>query len=99
MSGQFTGHHGLQSWSVRENYKTYKSPFGPKYKAQWNFHGLTTGRMINYGMTAGAFGGVAGIFLIFFFSDLPRVRKDIMQKVPVIGDYFVREIPPEDNPF
>ena len=24
---------------------------------------------------------------------------DIMRKVPVLGDYFVKEIPPEDNPF
>jgi hypothetical protein len=31
------------------------------------------------GVTLGAFGGVAGVFAIFFFSDIPRVRKDIMQ--------------------
>jgi hypothetical protein len=30
-------------------------------------------------MTFGAFGGVAGVFAIFFFSDIPRVRRDIMQ--------------------
>jgi hypothetical protein len=44
-------------------------------------------------------GVAAGTFAIFFFGEIPRVRKDILQKVPVIGDYFVREIPPEDNPF
>jgi len=31
------------------------------------------------GITLGAFGGVAGFFALFFFSDVPRVRKDIMQ--------------------
>jgi hypothetical protein len=50
------------------------------------------------GMAAG-FGGVAGVFALFFFAEVPRVSKDIMQKVPILGDYFVKEIPPEDNPF
>jgi hypothetical protein len=30
------------------------------------------------GVTLGAFGGVAGFFALFFFSDIPRVRKDIV---------------------
>lgn len=30
-------------------------------------------------MTLGAFGGVAGVFAIFFFSDVPKVRQDILQ--------------------
>ncbi|THX43514.1 hypothetical protein D6D10_01096 [Aureobasidium pullulans] len=51
------------------------------------------------GTTAAGFGAVAGIFALFFFADIPRVRKDIMQKVPFIGDHFVKEIAPEDNPF
>ncbi|KAF2145880.1 uncharacterized protein K452DRAFT_283176 [Aplosporella prunicola CBS 121167] len=51
------------------------------------------------GTTAAAFGGVAGVFALFFFAEIPRVRKDIMQKVPILGDYFVQEIAPEDNPF
>lgn len=50
-------------------------------------------------MTAAGFGAVAGIFALFFFGDVPRVRKDIMQKVPIIGDHFVKTIAPEDNPF
>lgn len=31
------------------------------------------------GLTAASFGGVAGVFALFFFSDVPKVRKDIMQ--------------------
>lgn len=45
------------------------------------------------------FGVVAGIFALFFFDGVPKVKKDIMQKIPLIGDYFVDEIAPEDNPF
>lgn len=80
-------------------YGTYKSPYGPSYKIQPNFHGLTAGRLMKYGITASTFGAAAGIFALFFFGDVPRVRIDIMQKLPIIGDYFVKEIPPEDNPF
>jgi hypothetical protein len=49
--------------------------------------------------TAGYFGVAAGIFAIFFFAEIPRVRKDIIEKVPIIGDHFKVEIAPEDNPF
>jgi hypothetical protein len=30
---------------------------------------------------------------------LQLVREDILCHLPVIGEYFVKEIPPEDNPF
>lgn len=72
---------------------------------------------IGSGITAGSFGVVGGVFVLFFFADVPKVRRDIMQvgrllllcfprgitfpdnqqKLPVVGDYFVREIPPSDN--
>ena len=48
---------------------------------------------------AGAFGVTAGIFALFFFDGVPRVKEDILQKVPIIGEFFVNEVPPEDNPF
>jgi hypothetical protein len=35
--------------------------------------------MNNSGMTLGAFGGVAGFFALFFFRDVPKVRRDIYQ--------------------
>ncbi len=34
---------------------------------------------IDSGVTLGAFGAVTGVFALFFFADIPRVRKDIMQ--------------------
>jgi len=45
------------------------------------------------------FGVAAGIFALFFFAEVPRFRKDIVEKIPVVGDYFHVEIAPEDNPF
>jgi Ubiquinol-cytochrome-c reductase complex subunit (QCR10) len=55
------------------------------------------GLMRYRGMTLGAFGGVAGFFALFFFTDIPRVRKDIVQKIPIIGPYYVKEVPASDN--
>jgi hypothetical protein len=49
--------------------------------------------------TAGYFGAAAGIFAFFFFAEIPRVRRDIVEKIPILGDYFKVEIAPEDNPF
>lgn len=48
---------------------------------------------------AGGFGAVAGIFALFFFGGVPRVQKDILQKVPIIGPFFKHEVAPEDDPF
>ncbi|KAJ9618489.1 hypothetical protein H2203_009086 [Taxawa tesnikishii (nom. ined.)] len=96
---QHEGHHGMQPWAVRPDYKAYQSKYGPNYRTAANFHGIDLRRATKFGVTAAGFGGVAGIFALFFFGDVPRVRKDILSRIPGIGGYFVREIPPEDNPF
>ncbi|KAL8955038.1 MAG: hypothetical protein Q9193_006946, partial [Seirophora villosa] len=49
------------------------------------------------GITAGSFGVVGAVFVLQFFADVPKVRTDIMQKLPIVGDYFIRDIPPSDN--
>jgi type II secretory pathway component PulF len=51
------------------------------------------------GGSLAAFGGVLGFFVIFFAADVPKLRNDVMVKIPVIGSYWKREIAPEDNPF
>ncbi|OAT02981.1 hypothetical protein, variant 2 [Blastomyces dermatitidis ER-3] len=53
--------------------------------------------LLNSGTIATAFGATAGIFAVFFFGEVPRVRKDILMNIPVIGGYWERSIPPEDN--
>lgn len=39
----------------------------------------------------------AGIFALFFFGEVPRVRRDILQKFPFFDQYFDRRLAPEDN--
>ncbi|KAI9054517.1 hypothetical protein LZ554_001674 [Drepanopeziza brunnea f. sp. 'monogermtubi'] len=99
MSGEFHPSTGITPPKMAPGYKTYKSPYGPKYKTNPNINGWTMKHATRLGMTLGAFGGVAGVFAVFFFAEIPKVRNDIMVKVPIIGQHFVKEIPPSDNPF
>ncbi|KAL2129632.1 hypothetical protein VTI74DRAFT_7513 [Chaetomium olivicolor] len=80
-------------------YPTYKSPYGPKYYYQSHIAGITQKTLINTGVKAGMFGGVALFAVIFYASGIPRIQKDILQKVPFIGKRFIHEIPASDNPF
>ncbi|KAI0016380.1 ubiquinol-cytochrome-c reductase complex subunit-domain-containing protein [Xylariomycetidae sp. FL0641] len=79
--------------------RLYQSPYGPKYHVQPNVAGITPTQATRLGFKAGAFGGVALFAVIYYASGIPRVKKDILQKLPAIGGYFVDEIPPSDNPF
>ena len=61
--------------------------------------GLSFGKALRYGTIASGFGVAAGVFAVFFFGEIPKVRQDILSKLPIVGSYWVREVPPEDNPF
>ncbi|USP80785.1 hypothetical protein yc1106_08059 [Curvularia clavata] len=69
------------------------------YTIPKNYHGITVGTVARFGTLAAGFGGVAGFFALFFFAEVPKVRDDIMKKIPVLDKFFTNEIPPEDNPF
>ncbi|RYP93698.1 hypothetical protein DL770_000229 [Monosporascus sp. CRB-9-2] len=80
-------------------YPTYKSPYGPKYHYQPHVAGLGPKQLSTLGMKAAAFGGVAFFTVVYYASGIPRVQRDILQKLPVIGKNFVHETPASDNPF
>lgn len=46
---------------------------------------------------AGAFTVSAGVFLVFFMGEVPRVRNDILRQFPFLDTYFDRSVAPEDN--
>ncbi|OJJ32107.1 hypothetical protein ASPWEDRAFT_44146, partial [Aspergillus wentii DTO 134E9] len=77
----------------------YRSPFAPKYATPFHYHGITLNGLTKFGTIAGTFGVSLGTFAIFFFGEIPRVRKDILQQLPFFDEYFDRRIAPEDNPF
>lgn len=52
---------------------------------------------VNSGIKSGVFGGVALFAVIFFASGVPRVQRDILQKIPFLGSHYIKEIPASDN--
>jgi Ubiquinol-cytochrome-c reductase complex subunit (QCR10) len=48
---------------------------------------------------AAGMGATALIALLFFAEEIPTVKKDIFQNLPIIGGYWVKTVAPEDNPF
>ncbi|RKU47276.1 hypothetical protein DL546_009101 [Coniochaeta pulveracea] len=81
------------------NYAHYKSPYGPKYHYTPNVAGVSFGQLAKFGVKTGYFGVVALGAVIYYASGVPRVKTDIMSKLPFIGDRFVTNIPASDNPF
>ncbi|KAL2153765.1 hypothetical protein VTH82DRAFT_4920 [Thermothelomyces myriococcoides] len=75
----------------------YKSPHGPKYFYQSHVAGITSKTFVRTGVKTGLYGGVGLFAVLFFASGIPRIQQDILQKVPIIGKHFVREIHPADN--
>ncbi|KAF3939024.1 hypothetical protein ABW19_dt0206491 [Dactylella cylindrospora] len=78
---------------------TYRSPYGPKLKNGPHIAGWTFKSIGRLGFQASIFGGTALLGLLFLAEPMPRIRRDILQKIPVLGPYWIREIPPSDNPF
>ncbi|OIW31847.1 hypothetical protein CONLIGDRAFT_641625 [Coniochaeta ligniaria NRRL 30616] len=70
-----------------------------RYHYQPQVAGITFKQLAQFGLKTSYF-GVVGLFaVVYFASGIPRVKKDILQKLPVIGDKFVEKIPASDNPF
>ncbi|KAL4927602.1 cytochrome b-c1 complex subunit 10 [Aspergillus undulatus] len=76
-----------------------RSPLAGKYTTTPHLHGITPNLAVKIGSIAGTFGVSAGVFALFFFGEIPRVRKDILQQLPFFDTYLDRRIAPEDNPF
>ncbi|KAI9833546.1 MAG: hypothetical protein M1826_007160 [Phylliscum demangeonii] len=92
--------HGLRPWIERPHLKTtYQSPFGPKYKIPFNIHGWSLKTITRAALHLSGFGAAGLLAVLYLAEGIPRVRRDIFQKIPVLGEYWVREIPPSDNPF
>ncbi len=49
------------------------------------------------GTLAASFGVFAGAAALFMLGEVPRVRRDILQKIPGLDTYYDRRVAPEDN--
>ncbi|KAJ5747521.1 Cytochrome b-c1 complex subunit 10 [Penicillium nucicola] len=75
------------------------SAFAPKYTIPRHYGGYTLGSAIKTGTLLGSFGVAIGTGALFIFGEVPRVRNDILRKLPFFDNYYDRTIPAEDNPF
>ncbi|KAJ5776850.1 hypothetical protein N7520_000096 [Penicillium odoratum] len=75
------------------------STFAPKIDITRRVAGFDMASAIRAGTLAASFGVFAGTAALFMFGEVPRVRRDILQKVPFLDTYFDRTVAPEDNPF
>ncbi|ODQ51552.1 hypothetical protein SAICODRAFT_20570 [Saitoella complicata NRRL Y-17804] len=75
------------------------SGYGPRYGAQPHFLKMTPEKFGRWAPSLVAWGATAGVAAIFLLSGLPRMKRDVLQKVPFVGGYFINEIPASDSPF
>lgn len=47
----------------------------------------------------GLWGAAAGAGVLFFADSIPRLQRDVYQKIPVVGSYFDKSVPATDSPF
>jgi hypothetical protein len=45
------------------------------------------------------YGAPAAVGVLLFANGIPRVQRDILQKIPILGGFFRKEVHPADNPF
>ncbi|EXU96817.1 ubiquinol-cytochrome C reductase complex subunit QCR10 [Metarhizium robertsii] len=76
----------------------FKSAYGPKYKFQPNINGWNQTSLLRTGVRSASFGGAAVVGLLLYVSGIPRVQRDVLQKIPFVGRYFIQpEVHPQDN--
>ncbi|KEZ41450.1 hypothetical protein SAPIO_CDS7583 [Scedosporium apiospermum] len=81
-------------------YAAYKSVYGPKYHYQPNFKGYTATQLTRVGFATAKYGAAALVAVIFYASGIPRVQKDVLSYIPVLGPLTEKPaIPESDNPF
>ncbi|KAF5012903.1 hypothetical protein FDECE_1077 [Fusarium decemcellulare] len=77
----------------------FKSAYGPKYHSQPNLAGFTVQSATRIGTRLAFYGAPAAVAVLLFANGIPRVQRDILHRIPILGDFFRKEIHPADNPF
>ncbi|KAF8905977.1 cytochrome b-c1 complex subunit 10 [Gymnopilus junonius] len=53
----------------------------------------------NWTGSLGIWGASAGAAVLLFLSVTPLVKREVLQKVPVLGSYYEDKTPASDKPF
>nr|XP_018261012.1 ubiquinol-cytochrome c reductase subunit 10 [Kwoniella dejecticola CBS 10117]OBR83170.1 ubiquinol-cytochrome c reductase subunit 10 [Kwoniella dejecticola CBS 10117] len=68
-------------------------------RSQIGLNGITPERLRGWTTPLMIWGVAAGGAVSLFLSDVPLFRKDVLIKVPVVGNYFIDKTPDSDKPF
>ncbi|BEI89628.1 uncharacterized protein CcaverHIS019_0209900 [Cutaneotrichosporon cavernicola] len=74
-------------------------PYAFKIKPQIHFAGLTPELLRPFASSAIFWGAGAGIAVSLFMSSVPLFQKDVLDKIPVVREYFIDNTPESDKPF
>ncbi|ATY61860.1 Cytochrome b-c1 subunit 10 [Cordyceps militaris] len=77
----------------------FKSAYGPKYQYQPNFRGWSGQTIFRSTFRLSLFGGGAVVAALLFTSGIPRIQRDILDKIPGMARFYTKEVHPQDNPF
>ncbi|WRT70114.1 uncharacterized protein IL334_007108 [Kwoniella shivajii] len=68
-------------------------------RSQFGLNGFNAERISRWGTPLALWGVAAGAAVSLFLSDVPLFKKDVLIKVPVVGNYFIDKTPDSDKPF
>ncbi|OCH95498.1 hypothetical protein OBBRIDRAFT_788052 [Obba rivulosa] len=68
------------------------------------YHPVPPTKVVNgflraWGPSLGLWGVGGGILVLHLLSATPLVKREVLRKVPLIGDYWEDKTPPSDKPF
>ncbi|GMK59185.1 hypothetical protein CspeluHIS016_0702000 [Cutaneotrichosporon spelunceum] len=70
-----------------------------KLKSQPHLGRVTPELLRPFGSSLVIWGAGAGIAVALFMSSVPIFQRDVLDKIPVVRDYFVDDTPESDKPF
>ncbi|ORX35363.1 cytochrome b-c1 complex subunit 10 [Kockovaella imperatae] len=70
-----------------------------KLKSQPAVMGFTPERLAGFRGPLVMWGFGIGVTVSLFLSSVPIFKRDVLQKVPVLGDYYTDKTPDSDKPF
>ncbi|CAK9785606.1 hypothetical protein CC85DRAFT_301298 [Cutaneotrichosporon oleaginosum] len=74
-------------------------PYTFKIKSQPHFGRITPEFLRPFASSAIFWGAGAGIAVSLFMSSVPLFQKDVLDKIPVVRNYFIDDTPDSDKPF
>ncbi|OZJ06296.1 hypothetical protein BZG36_00680 [Bifiguratus adelaidae] len=69
----------------------------PRIRTSSSFLNITPEMLVRLSPSLAGWGAAAGLGALYFLSGVPIVKRDILSKVPVIGEQFKVEMPKKEE--